>query len=129
MQTTGAARTRADWAPAAVAALVVAGVVLRFTARSHLWLDEALSVDVARLSLRDLPGALRHDGSPPLYYALLHVWMRAFGSGTIAVRALSGIFGAASLPLMWAAGRRTGGRPAAVAGLVLLASSPFAVPH
>ena len=74
----------------AVAALG-ALVVLRFVAHSHLWLDEALSVDIARLPLRDLPGALRHDGSPPLYYALLHLWMRAFGEGTIAVRALSGV--------------------------------------
>ena len=54
-----------------------------------LWLDEALSVNIARLPLGDIPGALRHDGAPPLYYVLLHLWMRVFGTGDGAVRALA----------------------------------------
>ena len=102
-------------------------VVLRFIAHSHLWLDEALSVNIARLPLRQLPEALRHDGAPPLYYVLLHFWMQLFGSGTIAVRALSGLFSVAALPLMWIVGVRTLGRVGASAAVVLLASSPFAV--
>ncbi len=110
-----------------VAAVVVIGVVGRFTADSHLWLDEALSVNIARLPLRRLPDALRHDGAPPLYYVLLHGWMKVFGTGTIAVRALSGVFAVAALPFMWIAGRRLGGRRVAVTALVLLAVSPFAV--
>ena len=39
--------------------------------RSEMWLDEALSVNVARLPLGDLHEALKHDGAPPLYYLLL----------------------------------------------------------
>ncbi|MEY4916125.1 MAG: hypothetical protein RL616_38, partial [Verrucomicrobiota bacterium] len=39
------------------------------------------SVNIARLPLGELPEALRHDGHPPLYYALLHVWMQVAGSG------------------------------------------------
>lgn len=115
------------WLKALAAAGLLALVALRFIARSHLWLDEALSVNIARLPLRQLPDALRHDGAPPLYYVLLHLWMRVFGSSTIAVRVLSGIFGAAALPLMWIAARRTLGRIAATAAVVLLASSPFAI--
>src|SRR3954451_7105241 len=51
----------------AVACAVVAGVVLRFWTTSHLWLDEALSVDIARLPIGDIPGALRPPpcGSAP----------------------------------------------------------------
>ncbi|HUY63902.1 MAG TPA: glycosyltransferase family 39 protein [Acidimicrobiales bacterium] len=115
------------WGVAAVAAVVMAGVVLRFWARSDLWLDEALTVDIARLPLARLHGALRQDGAPPLYYVLLHFWMGAFGSTDLAVRALSGFMGVATLPVAWAGGRRLGGRPVAVAAVVLLASSPFAV--
>ena len=113
---------------AALTAVVVAvAVVVRFTAWSHLWLDETLSVNIARLPLGDIGDALRHDGAPPLYYFLLHGWMEVFGTGTIAVRALSGLFAVAALPLIWVAGRRLGGRRVAVAALLLLAVSPFAV--
>src|SRR3954463_670603 len=79
----------ASWMVAAVAGAVAAGGVLRFWVRSDLWLDEALSVNIARLPVRAIPGAPRHDGAPPLYYVLLHFWMRLFGAGDFAVRALS----------------------------------------
>ncbi|MDQ4134504.1 MAG: glycosyltransferase family 39 protein [Actinomycetota bacterium] len=107
--------------------MLVFAVVARFTARSHLWLDEALSVNIARLPLGELPEALRHDGAPPLYSFLLHGWMKVFGTSEMAVRALSGLFAVATLPLMWVAGRRLGGRRMAWAAVLLLAASPFAV--
>jgi uncharacterized membrane protein len=111
----------------ALAILVAIGLVLRFWTSSHLWLDEALTVDIARLPIRDIPAALRRDGHPPLYYVLLHGWMRVFGEGDTAVRALSGVLSVVALPLAWMAGRRAGGRQAAVAFVVLLALSPFAI--
>ena len=121
------AEARGDrWRLAAVAVVAV-GIVVRFVANSHLWLDEALSVNIARLPLGDIAEALRHDGSPPLYYLLLHFWTEVVGTGTIAVRALSGLFALATLPLIWVAGRRVGGRRTAHAALVLMAVSPFAV--
>lgn len=113
--------------PLFVAGVVVAGVVLRFTARSAMWLDEALTVNIARLPLGDIGPWLRHDGHPPLYYWLLHFWMELFGHSDVAVRSLSGVFGVATLPLAWIAGRRLAGRRGAVAALVLMAVSPFAV--
>jgi hypothetical protein len=110
-----------------VAASVVVGVGLRFWTKSHLWLDEALSVDIARLPLGDIPNALRHDGHPPLYYFLLHEWMALFGEGDTAVRSLSGVLAVLALPLAWLAGRRVGGRVTAWAFVALLALSPFAI--
>ncbi len=109
--------------------LVAVGVVLRFVCHSQLWLDEALTVNLAKLPLGKIPGALRHDGAPPLYYAVLHFWMLAFGEGNFAVRALSGVVSAASLPLAWMAGQRLGGRRLAWAALLLMASSPFAISY
>ncbi len=113
------------WAGAA--ALVVVGAVLRCWSPSHLWLDEALSVNIARLPLGDIPDALRHDGSPPLYYILLHGWMRMFGTGDVAARSLSAVLSVAALPVMWFAGRRAGTRATAWAALILFACSPFAI--
>jgi 4-amino-4-deoxy-L-arabinose transferase-like glycosyltransferase len=106
---------------------VAVGMVLRFWTRSDLWLDEALTVNIARQPLHELPSYLRRDGAPPLYYALLHVWMGVFGTSDGAVRALSGVFGVATVPLAWLAGKRLGGTRAAWATMLLVATSPFAV--
>ena len=43
------------------------------------WVDEGLSVGIADRPLTDIPGVLRQDGSPPLYYVLLHIWMALGG--------------------------------------------------
>jgi hypothetical protein len=110
-----------------VALIVVGAVIVRFVARSALWLDEALTVNIARLPIGSIGPALRRDGHPPLYYWLLHGWMRAFGTGDVAVRALSGGLAVATLPVAWFAGRRVAGRIGADAALVLTATSPFAV--
>ena len=94
-----------------LAPLAVAGVVVGLPAvfsTSELWLDEALSVNIARLPVGDMLDALRHDGHPPLYYLLLHAWMAVVGEGDTAVRALSGILGVATL-LAYIAGRRMAG--------------------
>jgi mannosyltransferase len=111
----------------AVGFVVAAGLFLRFWTRSGLWLDEALTVDIARLPLHEIPNALKHDGAPPLYYYLLHFWIVLFGQSNDAVRALSGIFAVLTLPVGWLCGRRLGGRAVAWTMLVLLASAPFAV--
>jgi len=112
---------------AAFVAAVAAGLALRFLTRSALWLDEALTVDIARLPLHDLHAALRRDGAPPLYYVLLHFWIRAFGTSDLAVRSLSGVISLATLPVAWVAARRFAGRTAAWITVALLATAPFAV--
>jgi mannosyltransferase len=111
----------------AATATVLVALFLRFYVRSDLWLDEALSVNIAKLPLTRIPGALRHDGSPPLYYVLLHFWMRIFGQSDFAVRFLSGLASVAALPAAAAAGRRLAGRRGAIAALMVLATSPFAI--
>src|SRR3984957_3476259 len=111
----------------AVAALVVVGVVLRFTTHSALWLDEALTVDRARLPVSQIAGSVKQDGAPPLYYYMLHFWMRLFGQSDLATRSLSGVIGVITLPVAWLAGNRLGGRTVAWVTVVLLASAPFAV--
>ncbi len=64
-----------------------------------LWLDETLSVEIARLPLPEFYLALRQDGAPPLYYLLLKAWMALAGSGTVAVRLPSVLLTAVALLL------------------------------
>lgn len=118
-----------DSRPLVVGAIgfIAAGLALRLWTASDLWLDEALTVNIARLPLTEISGALRLDGAPPLYYILLHLWMRVFGTGDVAVRALSGLASALTLPVVWLVGRRLGGTRAAWAAAVLLAVNPFAI--
>lgn len=138
-------------APKAMAVLVglvlVVAVALRFLTRSPLWLDEALTVNISRAPLGQIPHLLRHDGAPPLYYFLLHFWMETFGQSDLATRALAGLIGVVNLPVAWLTGYRVGarwwafeamgpgerlaakrrGRSTAWGATLLLASSPFAV--
>lgn len=129
------------WLPLVLVVLTIAvGVVLRFATDSHLWLDEAITVEIARRSLPGLFAALRHDGAPPLYYLLLHFWTGLFGGSDVVVRALSGVLSVATLPVAWFAGRRVARVAAAfghverssvnlagTAALLLFATSPYAI--
>jgi hypothetical protein len=113
---------------------IVVGVGLRFVPRQDLWLDEALSVNIAGRGLGDLGDALRRDGHPPLYYALLHVWMRLGGDSSWWVRALSAVFSIASLPVAWVAGTRVAARAGATGaarrlGGLLTAAAVAIVPY
>jgi hypothetical protein len=120
-------KSRARLVVAAIALSIAAGLVLRFAIKSDLWLDEALSVNIAHLPVSQIPSWLKHDGAPPLYYVLLHYWMRVFGTSDVAVRALSGVFSVASLPLAWQCGKRIGGRATAWIAVLVLSASPYAV--
>lgn len=110
-----------------VAAIVAVSIVLRFVTRSPLWLDEALSTNIAVLPIGDIFEALRQDGHPPLYYVLLHGWMAIVGEGDAAVRSLSGTFAVATLPLAWIAGRRRAGTAGGAAALLVVAIAPYSL--
>ncbi len=120
------ARRRLPWPALATGFVLLLGVAVRFATVSPLWLDEAQTVNIARLPLSQMAEGLRHDGAPPLFYVLLHGWMNVFGDGNLAVRSLPGLFAVAALPLAWLAGRRLGGRTVAWSALIILAASPFA---
>lgn len=91
-------------------AVIACGVFFRFFTPSAMWLDEALTVNIARAPLGQIPALLRHDGAPLLYYFLLHFWMKAFGASNIGARSLAGVIGVLNLPLAWVAGHRIGSR-------------------
>jgi hypothetical protein len=90
-----------------------------------LWLDETLSVQISRRPLPELYEALRRDGSPPLYYLLLHAWTGAFGTGTVAVRLPTVALTALALVLAHRVGGRLAGARGARAAVVALALLPW----
>jgi len=91
----------------------------------QFWMDEAITTGIASHSLSAIPGLLRHDGSPPLFYFLLHFWMQAFGGSESATHTLPLLFGLASIPAgMWA-GWSLFGRRAGMYAAVLFAFSAW----
>jgi mannosyltransferase len=111
----------------AFVAVALAGLVFFFYTRSALWLDEALTVNIARLPLSQLHDALKHDGAPPLYYLLLHAWTGAFGTGSVAVRSLSGLFMAGAVVTTWFAARRFVGTTGAWIAAAVMVTNPYAI--
>ena len=112
--------------PLGLGALVLLALFLRTRQLDiGFWIDEGLSVGIADRPLGDIPGALELDGSPPLYYMLLHVWMAVAGTSEEAVRALSVVCALLAVPVAWWAGRALFDTRTAWMAAVLAATSPF----
>ncbi len=93
------------------------------------WIDEGLSVGIGSHHLTAIPGLLRQDGSPPLYYMLLHVWMGWVGTSEFATQSLSAIFGLLCVPAAFWAGNAMAGRRVAWAAAAIAAIDPFLTIH
>ncbi len=121
---------RAVGSIAALGALLVASLVIRSRAiAAGFWIDEGLSVGIASFPLRDIPEVLRQDGSPPLYYVILHVWMALTGRAEEQTHLLSLFFALSAVPAaLWAGWSlfepRVGWYAAALAAL-----NPFLTVH
>ena len=115
--------------------LAVAAFVLLLTLASlylrsgqlnfYYWIDEAISVGISSHPLGQLPHLLREDGSPPLYYVVLHFWMKAFGRGEVATHWLSLTCALITVPVSYLAGSSLFGRRTGVFTAVLAAGVPF----
>ena len=90
-----------------------------------LWIDEAISRGIAVHDPTEIPGLLRQDGSPPLYYLLLHAWTAVLGDTEAALRSLSLVAALLTVPAALWAGRAIAGRAAGWIAAALAAFNPF----
>ncbi len=90
-----------------------------------VWWDEARNIDVAARALSTIATSPELDIHPPLYFYLLHGWMRVAGDSAFALRYLSVWFGALLVPLIWALARRLCGRWGAFGSAAVAAFLPF----
>jgi mannosyltransferase len=113
-------------AGAALIALTALSIYVRTRAISgSFWMDEGLSVGISSYPLTEIPHVLRQDGSPPLYYLLLHLWMSFAGRDETAVHWLSLIFSLLTIPAALWAGWSLWGKRAGLLGAALCALNPF----
>lgn len=91
----------------------------------QLWGDEAIATGIASHSFGAIFGVVRHDGSAPLYFLVLHVWISLFGSSEAATHILSLLLGLVTVPIALWAGWSLNGQRAGVYGATLFAFSAF----
>ncbi len=92
---------------------------------AYFWIDEGLSVGISSHHLTAIPGVLRQDGSPPLYYLILHVWMGVVGHSEAATHLLSVLIGLLTVPAALWAGRSVFGVRCGWLCAALAATDPF----
>ena len=113
----------------AVVFVLLVATILRFyhlTAQSF-WADEGNSISLAQRSLVLVTRGAAYDIHPPLYYYLLWGWIRIFGDGEFAARALSAVLGVALVYVTWLLGCRLGDRRVGLVAGFLAALSPYQV--
>jgi len=113
-----------------LALVCVIGAALRFATldAQSLWFDEAVTAQLMRLPLPDLLHAIPgSESSPPLYYLLEWLSTQLFGTGEVGLRSLSALLGTATIPVVWALGRRLAGNRAGLVAAALLAVNPMLI--
>ena len=111
--------------PLAWLMLLALALRLLLLGNAALWYDESGSVWMASLPFDAMFQATGGDVHPPLYFALLWVWIRIVGVSEFTVRLPSVILSVLSLPLAWHVGERLGlKREAVIAGVMLMTLAP-----
>lgn len=108
--------------------ILALGAVLRIVnlGSDSIWLDEAYSIQFARLSVPQLiDETASSDVHPPLYYLLLHYWIKLFGDTEAAVRMLSALFGLLSIFVIYRLAALLFDRATGLLSALLLALSLF----
>jgi len=108
--------------------LILVGLVVRLAVPRGIWLDEAISIHQARLSLHDMFLTLYNgDRQPPFHDLVLWLTIRAFGHGEFAVRLPSLIAGTLVVPVLYELGRELYDRRTGLVAAAFAAVSPVLI--
>ena len=111
-----------QWIPITLILLLAAMLYFYQLGTESFWIDEIFSIRDAKKNIFEL------SLNRPLYYVLLHFWMR-FGSSEAWLRGLSVIFGLVSVWLIYQLGVRLSNRATGLIGALLLTLSPLVINH
>lgn len=110
--------------------LLAAAVRLSNLGTRSLWFDEAFTVVVTRLPLREsLASLLRLGAYSPFYYLLLRPIVAVLGQSEFAYRFSSAAFGILTVPLLYRVGRCWLGQRAGLLAALALSVCPFHLLH
>jgi len=94
----------------------------------EIWYDDAFSFFLAKQSLGQIVSGTAADTMPPLYYFLLHYWMK-FGESLFVLRLLGVLLSLATLAVVIDLGRRLAGIEAGLWAGMIVAVAPFQIYH
>jgi dolichyl-phosphate-mannose-protein mannosyltransferase len=111
-----------------VGVLALAGLAVRLLLVRGIWVDEAISVRQAHMSLPDMLQDLRRtDNHPPLFFVLLWGTTKVLGYSELAVRTPAIIAGTALVPALFVTGRELFDRRTGLVAAAFGACAPLAV--
>lgn len=111
-------------------ALVVVATVIRIITidNQSFWADEALTAHEASQSFTGMLHTVTSiETTPPLYFVLIWIWAKAFGTGEVALRSISVVAGLALVPLAYLCARELLDRRAGLIAASLVAVNPFMI--
>ena len=107
-------------------ALALLAIALRIPNLGRaFWVDEGISIGIASHPLSQIPALLRLDGSPPLFYVILHLWLAMFGSSETSTHLLALAGSLVVIPVAWWSARTLFSERCAWCAAVLAATNPF----
>ena len=126
------ASTSRSWSAArawsVVAAVTCTGLLLRLLLVRGIWVDEAISVHQAHMTLSGMLANLRAtDNHPPLYFLVLWATVRLIGYGELAVHIPSIITGTLLIPAVYITGRELFDRRTGVVAAVMTSIAPLLI--
>jgi mannosyltransferase len=111
-------------------AIVLLAAALRFATLGvqSLDSDEGFTAEIARKSLGGALSQVPHtESSPPLYYALVWLWAKVFGTSAWGLRSLSALAGTLAVPVIYAIGAELRSRRVGLIAAAFAAVSPLLV--
>ncbi|MFN8163520.1 MAG: glycosyltransferase family 39 protein [Solirubrobacterales bacterium] len=123
--------TRARWFLWSVIGLTALAAAIRFPTLGLQSYRHDEAVTAGRVLVSSLPGTMHRvwtsESTPPLYYAVAWLWSQLFGVHEFGLRSLSALFGTATVPVSYLAGRELIGRRVGLAVAAIVAVSPMLV--
>jgi mannosyltransferase len=121
-------RRRFLWSVAGLTALAAA---LRFSTLGLQSYRHDEAVTAGRVLVSSFTGTIHlvwtSESTPPLYYALAWIWSHLFGVREVGLRSLSALFGTATVPVAYLAGRELIGRRTGLVVAAIVAVNPILV--
>ncbi|MBN1552653.1 glycosyltransferase family 39 protein [bacterium] len=115
--------------------IIILATVIRFynIDKNSIWGDEACMIYLCRDSIPEIIEALQSpdrpdvDVAPPVYFILLHFWIRIWGDSVFVLRSLSAIFGVLTVFVSAMLGKELFGNTTGLITAFIVTINPFQV--
>ena len=108
--------------------LLALGLRLYEAGSREIFYDDAFSYFLAKQSLGQIVAGTAADTMPPLYYFLLHYWMK-LGESIFVLRLLGVVLSIGMIGVVFDLGRRLAGAAAGLWAALIVAVAPFQIYH